>query len=312
MSLHSTSRNDPAPVHLKNVLGVQHTFPQLPHMPGICDCHVHIFGDAAAFPFDQHRHFTPGRAFASDLVSLMDALGLARVIIVQPSVYGTDNRCTLDALAKLPGVARAVGVIGNDVTDSSLQEMHEAGMRGVRLNFQTVGFSDISLAREQLKQIASRVAHLGWHIQLFAPLPMITQLAETITTLPTRVVLDHFAGAHTVKDAGFSNLTALLRGGNAYVKLSAPYRIASGPEYAGAQPIVEALIAANPERVLWGSDWPHPGAPAGTIRTPDRVEPFRQEDDGMALVRLAAWVSDDRALRRMLVENPVHLYDFAP
>jgi predicted TIM-barrel fold metal-dependent hydrolase len=298
----------------QSVLGVTHSRPGFAVPPGACDCHTHVFGPAEAFPFDAGRLYTPGPALVEDLLVHQHALGLSRVVIVQPSPYGTDNACTVDALRRLgPALARGVAVIGPGTTDAELREMHEAGVRGVRVNLETSGCTDPGFAAEALSWAAARVAPLGWHVQTYAALAVIAALRAQILALPVPLVIDHFgrpSAAAGVEQPGFSALLELVRSGKAYVKLSAPHRISARPGHADAVPIARTLIAANPERMLWGSDWPHPGGRPGQPRRPDAIEPFRPEDDGAALDRLAHWAGDEATLARILAHNPARLYGF--
>ena len=295
------------------VLGVAQTPPATKAPPGSCDCHTHIFGPAAKYPFDPGRTYTPGAASVADLLALHAVLGIARVVIVHPSPYGSDNRCTLDAVRQLGGRARGVAVIDDATDDAALRDMHAAGVRGVRVNLQTFGNPDPAIAWERLRWAARRVAPLGWHVQVYTDLALIAALSEHLADLPTPLVIDHFGRAMAAagpRQPGFDELLGLLGTGRIYVKMSAPHRISNQPGYGDAAAIVQALIAGNPDRLLWGSDWPHPGARPGIPRTVAGIEPFRGEDDGAALERLAGWVGNAAILHRILVDNPARLYEF--
>lgn len=263
--------------------------------PGACDCHVHVFGPAARFPFSPSRTYTPPDASIEELLALQKRLGLERVVIVHPSPYGTDNSRTLDALKRLGDRARGVAVIDND---TSLEGMHEVGIRGVRVNLQTAGVSDPAAAQRLLDETAARVAPLGWHVQTFAKVALLRKLK---IELPMPLVVDHFGLCADQEDVAW--LSARLRVGRTYVKLSAPHRV---PMRSDA--LVRALIAANPERCLWGSDWPHPSTHG--VRKPSDVQPFDRIDDAAALGRLHGSIGDDALFRKILVHNPAQLYDF--
>lgn len=296
-----------------NILGVTHTTPAFALPEGACDCHVHVFGPAERFPFAPSRVFTPGPAPVEDLIALHGALGLQRVVVVHGSSYGTDHRCTLAALRQLGARARGVAVIDASVSDAALREMHQAGVRGVRVNLETFGVRDPIAAGELLVKTAIRVAPLGWHVQIFTNLSMIDALRGVIESLPVALVVDHFGRPDAVRgipQPGFATLVALVKSGRVYVKLSAPYRISAQPDYADAAAIARALIEANSDGMLWGSDWPHPGGRPGVPRRPELIEPFRPEDDGAALNRLRSWTSDAAQLRKILCENPARLYGF--
>jgi predicted TIM-barrel fold metal-dependent hydrolase len=293
-----------------SILGVVPTPPSFEVPRGACDCHTHIFGPAEKFPYSNKRLYTPGDASIGDLEALHRALHIDRVVIVHPSPYGADNACTVDAVRRLGNRARGVAVIDDSTSDQELKDMHAAGIRGVRVNLESHGESDPAVARRQLLQAAERVASLGWHVQTFTNLSILAALHDIILTLPTTLVVDHFGrpkAALGIAQPGFAELLALLRSGKIYVKISAPYRISLEPHYPDAAPIARAMIDANPERVVWGTDWPHPG---GVRRDPAAIEPFRPEDNGAALNRLAGWTRNRNELQKILVDNPARLYQF--
>jgi predicted TIM-barrel fold metal-dependent hydrolase len=276
---------------------------------GACDCHTHIFGPDAKFPLSPKRLYTPGPASIEDISALHKALHIDRVVIVHPSPYGADNAVTVDAVRKLGARARGVAVIDDKTTDAELDDMHKSGIRGVRVNLESYGESDPAVAGRHLQQAAARIARLGWHVQTFTNLGVLAPLTDTILKLPTTLVVDHFGrpkAALGTAQPGLAEFLALLGSGKVYVKISAPYRISQLPDYPDAAPIARAMIAANPDRVVWGTDWPHPGA---AKRDPAVIEPFRPEDDGAALNRLASWASAAE-LQKILVDNPARLYQF--
>jgi predicted TIM-barrel fold metal-dependent hydrolase/predicted NBD/HSP70 family sugar kinase len=280
---------------------------------GACDCHVHVFGTAAEFPFAGRRGYTPPSASAGELIALQDALHLSRVVIVQPSVYGSDNSCTLDGMRRLGPRARGVAVIDETTSDAALDEMRRAGVRGVRVNLETAGETDLDAARRNLAAAVARVAPLGWHVQVYTRLSVIVGLSEAVTRLPVPIVFDHFGGAQAaggVQQPGFPLLLQLVREGHAYVKVSAAYRSSEkAPAYGDVAPLARALIEANPERIVWGTDWPHPHAAAPGAAL-DRPTPFFDVDDGLALNQLQSWARSAAIRRKILVDNPARLYDF--
>src|SRR4051812_20043488 len=275
------------------ILGVQHTRLDAPLPPGACDCHTHVFGPAARYGFDPGRSYTPGDAVADDLLAHQRALGLDRVVIVQPSPYGTDNSCTLDAVARIGEAARAVAVIAPLLPPSALDALHRAGVRGIRLTLETAGQHAPAEARRMLRQAADQVAPLGWHVQVYTNLGVLAPLHRDIESLPVPLVVDHFGRAMAAAgpgQRGFDVLLDLVRSGRVWVKLSAAHRIAARPDDAG--PVAAALIAANPARMLWGSDWPHPGGRPRGAHDPAEIEPFEPVDDGQALNRIRRWAGD--------------------
>jgi predicted TIM-barrel fold metal-dependent hydrolase len=296
------------------ILGVTHTPAAFDVPAGACDCHTHVFGPADKFPYSEKRGYTPGDASVEDLLALQAALHLDRVVIVHPSPYGADNSVTVDALRRLGKRGRGVAVIDDETSDTDLREMHGAGVRGVRVNLESHGNNDPAVAARLLQAAAARVAPLGWHVQTYTQLATIAALRDTIMGLPTPFVIDHFGLAQAAKGVsqpGFDAMLALVRSGKAYVKLSGSYRVSQVPDDADAAPLARALIAANPDRMVWGTDWPHPGGgKPGTPRPRDTIEPFRPIDDGRALNRLAEWAGDAATLRKILVDNPASLYEF--
>jgi predicted TIM-barrel fold metal-dependent hydrolase len=255
----------------------------------------------------------PGPAPFAGLIAHQQALGLERVVIVQPSVYGTDNSCMLDALYRLGAGARGVAVVDANASHDALRQLHEARVRGIRLNLETAGMTDTHTARRRIREAAAQAAPFGWHIQIYADLSVIAALQDVIRELPVAVVFDHFAGVKAVRGPDhpeFASLLSLVRTGKAYVKLSAPRRISNLPDHRDAGAIAGAFLKANPERLLWGSDWPHPGARPGGARDPDQIEPFYPDDDGLALNQLNCWMGGADVTRQVLVENPARLYGF--
>ena len=280
---------------------------------GACDCHVHVFGSTAEFPFAARRGYTPPPASAAELSALLQTLRLSRVVIVQPSVYGSDNSCTLDGMRRLGPRARGVAVIDKATSHAAFDEMHRAGVRGVRVNLATAGQSDPAQARRNLAAAVARVAPLGWHVQVYTELSVIAALKDEVPRLGVPIVFDHFGGAPAAGGAGqpgFAALLALVAAGHAYVKVSAAYRSSDkAPAYDDVAPLARALIAANPERILWGTDWPHPHAAAPGAAL-DAIAPAYDIDDGLALNQLKLWAPDAAIRRKILVANPARLYDF--
>jgi predicted TIM-barrel fold metal-dependent hydrolase len=279
---------------------------------GACDCHVHIFGDPQRFPFAPSRSYTPETASVNELLSLHRALHLERTVVIQPSVYGTDNSCMLGAIKQLGSSARGIAVIDEQTPKSALDDMDRAGIRGVRINLGTTGQNDPAVVRRRLQSAISQIGDREWHIQIYTNPEVIAALSEQITTAPVPVVFDHFGGAQAalgVQQPGFDQVLELVRTGKAYVKISGVYRASKqAPDYADAAPLAHALIAANPQRILWGSDWPHTNSVPG--RKPTEVTPLLQIDDGRILNLLAKWAPDARLRKTILVDNPARLYGF--
>ena len=293
-----------------------HHHPTLHPMPALaCDCHVHVFGPFDRFPLWADRAYTPGAASIEDLVALHHRLGVGRVVVVQASPQGSDNRCTVDALQRMNALghgARGVAVIDEHTSDSELHSMHAAGVRGVRVNLESAGLHDPQVARRLMQAAADRVAPLGWHVQTYTTLDVIASMQDTLMALPTPVVIDHFGratAAQGVAQKGFAALLSLVQSGQAWVKLSAAHRISDQPDCEDARAIAQALIAANPDRMLWGTDWPHPGAWPGVPRQREAIEPFHPINNARALQRLSEWTNPTQ-WTRIMVDNPARLYGF--
>ena len=281
---------------------------------GACDCHTHIHGDPEKFPFFSGRVYTPETALPEEMAALHKALHIQRVVIVTPSVYGTDNSATLYGMSARGADARGVAVIDDKTPESELDAMGQAGVRGIRLNLATAGVSDPSVGRQRFETGAERVKSRNWHIQIFTNLAMIAAIKDLVAASPVPVVFDHFGGAKAelgVQQPGFSDLVELVGSGKAYVKISGAYRASKlAPDYADVVPLAKALIAANPDRVVWGTDWPHPSGFTPPGRKPTDVTPLLQIDDGRLLNQLVVWAPDPAIRKKILVTNPARLYGF--
>jgi predicted TIM-barrel fold metal-dependent hydrolase len=281
---------------------------------GACDCHTHIHPDPEKFPFFAGRVYTPELASPEEMAALHKALRMERVVIVTPSIYGTDNSPTLFGMKARGATARGVAVIDEKTPESDLDAMNQAGIRGVRLNLATGGVSDPAVARPRFQAAVERVKNRNWHIQIFTSPAMISAVKDLVATSPVPVVFDHFGGAQAAlgpEQPGFADLVELVQSGKAYVKISGAYRASKlGPDYPDAAPLARALIAANSDRIVWGTDWPHPDSvtPAGKKVTD--VTPLFQIDDGRLLNQLALWAPDAAIRKKILVDNPGRLYGF--
>jgi len=263
---------------------------------GAWDVHVHAIGAVERFPLARDRSYTPAIAPIQTYVALMDEIGLAHAVLVQPSIYGTDNCAMLDALAHYPSRFRGVAVVPVDVTDRELAALHAAGVRGIRANLLNRG----GISLDDARALTPRLAAFGWHLQLQIDVSSFDRF-DDVASLPVDVVIDHLGCMPANKgpdEAGFRRLLRLVEAGRCWVKLSAAYRLtpwhACG--YGAVTPLARALIAANPSRMLWGSDWPHTD-----LR---EVMP----DDGELLDLLALWTADERVRNDILVRNPAMLY----
>ena len=281
---------------------------------GACDCHTHIHGDPAKYPYFSGRVYTPEMATPEEMAELHKALRMQRVVIVTPSVYGTDNSATLFGMKARGNDARGVVVIDDNTPDSELDAMAKAGVRGIRLNLATGGSADPEAARQRFKAAVERVRRRRWHIQIYTNLATISALWDLLATSRVPVVFDHFGGAQAAlgpRQPGFADLLSLVRAGNAWVKISGGYRASRlAPDYPDAAPLAHALIGANPNRVVWGTDWPHPNSASG--RPVSEVAPFLEIDDARLLNQLPVWAPDPAVRKKILVDNPARLYGFRP
>jgi predicted TIM-barrel fold metal-dependent hydrolase len=277
-----------------------------------CDCHVHVFGDPSRFPFAAQRTYTPESASVAELLAMHRALHISRAVVVQPSVYGTDNSCALDAMKQYGPGSRGIAVLPSAIQSADLDNMERAGIRGVRINLETAGDTDFDHARHRLNSAIQQIRNRNWHIQVYAALTVIAQISDVVLASPVPVVFDHFGGAQGaagLKQPGFDKLLHLVKSGKAYVKISGAYRASiSAPDYPDVAPLARALIRVNPQRILWGSDWPHPATHSG--RKANHVSPPLLVDDGHLLNLLATWVPDPALRHTILVDNPATLYGF--
>jgi predicted TIM-barrel fold metal-dependent hydrolase len=279
-----------------------------------CDCHTHIHGDVEKFPFFAGRVYTPEPASPEEMSVLHKALHMERVVIVTPSVYGTDNSASQFGMMARGATARGVAVVDDKTSESDLDGMHKVGFRGIRLNLATGGVNDPNVGRTRFTAAVERMKARGWHVQLYTNLAMITAIKELVLAAPVPVVFDHFGGAQAalgVEQPGFSDLVELVKSGKAYVKISGAYRASKlGPDYQDCVPLAKALIEANADRIVWGTDWPHPDSVTPPGRQPTEVTPLFQIDDGRLLNQLPVWAPDAAIRKKILADNPARLYGF--
>ena len=266
--------------------------------PGACDCHAHIFGPQSEFPYAPNRRYTPPDASIEAYLSMLRTLGVERAVIVQPSVYLTDNAALLDALARGTFPLRGIAVVKPDIADAELERMNTLGVRGLRLNLRFENGAPADVA----PVLARRVAPLGWHLQFRIDPKDFATAERAIETLPVEVVVDHIGQVPIQEGIGgpsFQTLLRLVRGGRVWVKLSAPMRMSNQEyPYADVTPYVQALVEAAPDRMLWATDWPH------TTLTK------RMPNDGDLADLLLDWIPDEATRKRVLVDNPARLYGF--
>lgn len=289
---------------LERTIPAPHANPHAPRSftppPGACDAHCHVFGPAEKFPFAPTRAYTPPDSGIDKFEELQDTLGLSRAVFVQASCHGTDNSAMLDALIRGKGRYAGVAMIDEATTDAEIAELHEAGVRGTRFNFvaHLGGAPDLDV----FWRLVDRVAPLGWHIVLHFDAKDLASHQDLFDRLPTSFVIDHMARVDAsagLDQEPFQHLLELMTDERAWVKVSGAERLTADgpPPYDDVVPFAQALIAAAPDRVLWGTDWPHPNV---------RDMP----DDGDLVDVLAKYAPDDAVRNRILVDNPAALYDF--
>ncbi len=265
-----------------------------------CDCHAHVYDPRFPMAWPSLPQVTD--ATVGEYRLLQERIGTARAVIVQPAAYGTDNRVTVDAIAQLGlDKARGVAVALPAITDAELAALHEAGIRGLRFSIHDP-HTEIAGA-DMIEPLAARICGLGWHVQLHARPEQLAALEPVLAALPCAVVLDHFARIphpESVHHPAMAAVRRLLHSGRTWVKLCAPYLDSrtGSPRYADMKSLAMAFLKEAPERVVWGSDWPHP------------TEPHTKPDDAALLDVLQEWIGDEATRKRVLVSNPSALYGF--
>jgi predicted TIM-barrel fold metal-dependent hydrolase len=268
--------------------------------PLACDCHAHILGPPSRFPYVDDRSYTPPDALPADYLRMLGTLGVERMVVVQASCYGEDNTRTVAAVAELGRHrARGVAMVGADVSDAELARLDAAGVRATR--FITTARGGPGL--EQLPGVARKVARYGWHIEMYVPPAVWTDVLPVVAALPVPVVFDHMGGmmADTpADDPVFRRILSLLESGRCWTKLTGYRPSRTGTPYADVLPLARRFVECAPERCVWGSDWPH-----------TNIEGY-MPDDGDLVDLLLDWVPDEATRRRILVDNAAALYGFDP
>jgi predicted TIM-barrel fold metal-dependent hydrolase len=273
--------------------------PKLKAPPNACDCHMHIYD--SRFPAAPTAKLRPADATVDDYRRLQKRLGKTRNVVVNPSTYGTDNSCTLDAMAKIGADARGVAVVDTNVTDTELKRLHDLGVRGIRFNLVQSGATTIDM----LEPLSKRVNDLGWHVQIHVLADAVVENADLFQRLPSPIVFDHMARIPQpagVDHPAFALVLKMLDHGRTWVKLSGAYmetKVGS-PSFADVGKVAQGYVKAAPERMVWASDWPHPTEKADS-----------KPDDAVLFDLLADWAPDEAIRNRILVDNPAALYGFS-
>jgi len=269
-----------------------------PMPPGACDTHAHVISPSPDHPMAASRSYTPPPAPEAAYLAHLAAIGCDRGVLVQISVYGTDNRYLLEVLGRHPDRLRGVAVAAPGIGDRDLEAMHAAGIRGLRLN---LAFPGAGLDLGAMEVLARRIAPLGWHLQFLFDGRDLPELLPRLARFACPCVLDHMGHLPATLGLGhpaFLAVRELVAGHGWWVKLSGPYRLSQTPGWEDVVPLAQALVAAAPDRMLWGSDWPHVAMP----HPPDTLATRNS---------LLAWAPDADVRRRILVDNPARLYGFA-
>ncbi len=278
---------------------------------GACDSHCCVVGDPARYPFTEDRGYTPERASLEELRAVHRALHLQRVVLVQPSFYGTDSSIILDTIKQLGPRARGVVLLDDKASNAELDRLAHGGICGIICAAGT-GSRGPEEVRRRYRAALERIGSRPWHIEFHGHLEQIGAIEDLLMQSSVPVIFDHFGGAKPelgVDQPGFSMLLRLVHSGKAYVDISAPYRVSKkAPDYPDVVPIARAIIKANPERVTWGTGWPHPEHVDG--RSAKEISPLLQIDDGRNLNLVPKWTSGPAELKLALVDNPARLYGF--
>ncbi|MGD9922403.1 MAG: amidohydrolase family protein [Pseudorhodoplanes sp.] len=266
---------------------------------GAVDAHCHIYGPTSKYPYGKALEYVPPAVDLADYVRMLDAIGCRHAVLVHAGVYGGDHSIVLDAMAAYPGRFRTIAVLNEDVTDETLEQLNAAGVCGFRSNL----VSGKGIKLEGSRRLAARVKRFGWHVQVMFDAETFPDIETAFADFPTDVVIDHMGRPDPAKgvDApAFQSIIRLLGTGRVWTKFSAPYRTSRDPKrYRDLAPFARALIAARPDRIVWGTDWPHPKVPADEM-----------PDDGELINNVAIWAPDAAVQRRILVDNPKTLYGF--
>jgi predicted TIM-barrel fold metal-dependent hydrolase len=266
--------------------------------PGATDSHAHVFGARDKYGYSDERQYTPPPVFLKDYLAMHDTVGFARGVVVQTAVHGTNNQVIVDAIAQSNGRLRGIALLREDVTDAELDALDKAGVRGFRANL----VAKVGVQFDAAKKLAARVARLGWHAQFLLDIENFPDFDHIAAEFPSVMMIDHMGRPDVAKGVnapGFQALIRALKSGRVWSKLSAPYRTSRAPiPYDDLTPFAKALVAAAPDRLVFGTDWPHV------------MMETEMPNTGTLVEQLAVWVEDEATRNRILVENPARLYRF--
>jgi predicted TIM-barrel fold metal-dependent hydrolase len=270
---------------------------------GSCDCHAHIFGPQSKYPYYGKRRYTPPDALLEDYLKMLRTLGVQRAVLIQPTAYMTDNSRLLDAMRETNFSLRGIAVVDETIADKELEEMHAAGVRGLRVNLlrSKLRFGN-DVPTDVIMKSARRIAHYGWHLQFRISPADFVNLEPLLEKLPVDIVIDHIGNvpvSEGVSGESFQVILKLVKTGRCWVKLSGPMRMSKQEfPYQDVFPFVHALVTAAPDQMLWATDWPH------------TTLPTKMPNDGDLCDLLFEWIPDPAVRKKVLVDNPARLYGF--
>jgi len=277
-----------------------------------CDCHTHVVGPRNKFPLLKKLIYLPQEANFNDIKNFLDQTKLKRVVLVQPSFYGTDNAYLEHSLLQLQSIARGVAVVENDISNNEIDKLHQAGVRGIRINPSTFKNTSISDTQIQINKALKIVERNGWHIQFFLKPNTISSLKNIIKNLPVNIVFDHcgFMTETSTTSEEFKFFINLLEKGNTWVKLSAPYRLSKEGTFTAIKNLIDQLVNANPDRLVWGSDWPHTPIHNGMVADNPQELPYRKFNIPERIKELHDLINEATIFQKIMQDNPGRLYDF--
>ena len=281
--------------------------------PFSCDCHTHVVGPKSIYPLIKKLIYIPEEATDLDIQKFLNATKLKRVVLVQPSFYGTDNLYMEYALKRLGNVARGVAVVEDTISNEDIDRLHGVGVRGIRINASTfVGISSEKI-ETKIKKSLRIVERNGWHIQFFLKPKMILSLKKSIEQLPANIIFDHFGFMNetTFESEEFKFLISLLEKGKTWIKLSAPYRLSKEGTFSAIEKLLKYYIQKNPDRLVWGSDWPHTPVHRGEISDNPELLPYRKFNIPERIEELSKIVNEASIFKKIMQDNPERLYDFS-
>jgi len=277
-----------------------------------CDCHTHVVGHRDKYPLIKNLIYLPQEANTDDITKFLSQTNLKRVVLVQPSFYGTDNSYLEHSLIELKSIARGIAVVDSNISNNQIDILHSAGVRGIRINPSTFENTDIKETEIQIQKSIKIVERNGWHIQFFLKPETIIKLKNIIKDLPVNIVFDHcgFMTKTSQNSDEFKFFISLLEKGKSWIKLSAPYRLTTNGTFGEMSVLIKKLIQINPDRLLWGSDWPHTPKHNGLIAKNPKELPYRKFDIPARIKELSEIINEATIFDKIMQDNPGRLYDF--